>query len=112
MYRTKRKRDKGQDGIASELFGGSYFDDYIVSCLTGWNEIVVSSCEEDVHVCLFAPNNLENRLFRERVIRFRISRLAKQLGVSDKQYRQAASVGSKVGSLCGGSMVESRTVHP
>ena len=104
----KRKRDKGQDGFASELFGGSHFD-FIVSCLTGWNEIVVSSCDEDVHVCQVTANNLENRLFREREIRMRTSRFVKQLGVSDEQFRQAASVGSKVGSS---SLVGSRIVHP
>ena len=107
--KRKKKRDKGQEGIASELFGGSHFDDYIFSCLTGWNEIVVSSCDEDVHVCQVTPNNLENRLFREREIRMRTSRFVKQLGVSDEQFRQAASVGSKVGSS---SLVGSRTVHP
>ena len=100
------------DMPAMELDGGSHFEDYIVSCLTGRNEIVVSSCDEDVHVCQVTPNNLENRLIRERDNRIRTARLVKQLGVSDEQLWQDASVGSKVESLFGLSMVEPRTAPP
>ena len=106
------KRDNGQYGFASELTGGSFFEDCIVSFLTGWNAIVVSSRDEDVHVCQVMLNSLENRLIRERDNRIRTARLVKQLGVSDEQLWQDASVGSKVESLFGLSMVEPRTAPP
>ena len=105
------KRDNGQYGFASELTGGSFFEDCIVSFLTGWNAIV-SSRDEDVHVCQVMLNSLENRLIRERDNRIRTARLVKQLGVSDEQLWQDASVGSKVESLFGLSMVEPRTAPP
>ena len=57
-------------------------------------------------------NSLENRLIRERDNRIRTARLVKQLGVSDEQLWQDASVGSKVESLFGLSMVEPRTAPP